>query len=279
MARRRHASGARQEGANGACQEGANEACPAADRAAWYLGFDCATKTFAFSLSRVDLGAYTRARARLGALVCETRADLTRAAALAATDPAQAAALLHRLAPAVAAAAAETHTFLQLADGETIDLFPGRADKSISSVERLRAVAQYVARRIRPALRRFVPPGEAPRVVIEFQMGANAPARTVAAALVTLFAEEDVFFVGPSLKNRVHTCEAGRYCYFAERYTSAYAAYKAHARYNFARIEEAFGSTIPPSAPALRGHIADSFMQVLGFLMYGPDDKKAAACF
>jgi hypothetical protein len=124
-------------------------------------------------------------------------------------------------------------------------------------VERLRAVAAYVARRVRPAVAAARRPGEPLRVLIEYQMGANARARYVAAALVALFADEpDIAFVAPSLKCRVAVCPEGAYHLFAE-------------------VERVFGSGAPPCPPALRGHIADSFMQVLGHLLYGPADGAA----
>jgi hypothetical protein len=256
------------------------ESPPDAARPRWHLGFDCATKTFAFSLSRVDLDAFAAGRERIRARARAILEVARRAEALAAADPAAAARLVAEVAPAAAALDAETRDFVRIVDGETVDLFPGRADDDIPTVERLRAVARYVAARVRPAVAAAVPPGERLRVVVEFQMGPNAKARAVAAALIALFAEEDVIIVGPTLKNKVATCEAGRYCYFAERYKTSYGANKAHAKYNFARLEEAFGTGIPPTAPAaLRGHIADSFMQVIGYLVHGPDEKTAALCF
>lgn len=248
----------------------------------WYVGFDAATKTFGFSLSRVDLAAYRAARSRLTGQARAAAELLRRAeAALREGDAGKAAALTASVAPGLAAADAETRGFIRLVDGETKDLFPGRADRDIATVERLRAVARYVAARVRPSMWRHCVDAEGVRTVIEYQMGANAASRAVAAALVTLFAEEDVIFVGPSLKNKLATCEAGRYCYFAEKYASSYAANKAHARFNFARVEEVFGTSIPETKPAsLRGHIADSFMQVLGHLAYGPaDGEKAASLF
>lgn len=252
-------------------------ATPAPSR--WYLGFDCATKTFAFSLSRVDLGAFRAAKARLRKQMGAAQEILRRAGTLARTDPASAAEIVQCVSASVAAADAETRGFIRLADGETIDLFPGIPDEEIPTVERLRAVARYVAGRVRPAVQRHVPAEERLRVVVEFQMGPNSKTRAVAAALIALFAEDDVFIVGPSLKNKIFTCERGRYCYFAERYRTSYTANKAHAKYNFARIEEVFGTQIPVTRPpSLRGHIADSFMQVLGHLVHG-DDENAAAYF
>ena len=247
----------------------------------WYLGFDCATKTFAFSLSRVDLAAYREAGAGAGLRRrAAAAAELVRRAEQAAAGaPARARELAAAAGAALAALDRETKAVIQIADGETQDLFPGRLDKDISTVERVRAVVRYVAARIRPAVEARLPRGEKPHVVVEFQMGPNAPARVVAAALITLFAEDDVFIVGPTLKNKVATREEGRYCYFAEKYRTTYTANKAHAKYNFAVIEEVFGTGISGTiSPALRGHIADSFMQVLGHLVHG-DKEKAASRF
>jgi len=126
---------------------------------------------------------------------------------------------------------------------------------------------------VRPALALHVPPGEAYRVIVEYQM--EDPMRKISDALVALFADDDVIIVGAALKNTLHTCEEGRYYHFAAKYARAYDANKAHAKFNFRKIEEAFGSGIPPSTAALRGHIADSFMQVLGHLT-GPDDDATA---
>lgn len=248
-----------------------------ASRPRWHLGFDCATKTFAFSLSCVDIARAGNPdwRARADALL--ESIDIAQAA-LDAGDPAEAARLTRLLAPATRALDAETSALVRIVDGEMADLFPGRADKDISTIERLRAVARYVTGRIRPAIA-AVPAGERLRVVVEFQMGPNAKARAVAAALVTLFAEEDIIIVGPALKNKIATCEAGRYCYFAERYATSYSANKAHSVFNFAQIEKVFGTSIPESTRAQRGHIADSFMQVIGYLVHGPDEKTAALYF
>ena len=274
-----------------ASHEASHEASPLVppqpvDKAAkpkWYLGFDCATKTFAFSLSRIDLDAFAAAKTRLRTCMRAALEVLRRASATldacrgAGPELCHVAELVRKIAPVVAAADLESKSFVRIADGETVDLFPGRADEDIATVERLRAVSRYVGGRIRPAIQRIVPVGEAVRIIIEFQLGANAPSRAVAAALVTLFAEEDVRIVGPTLKNKIATCEEGRYYHFAAKYSTSYGANKAHAKYNFARIEEVFGTEIPPTRPpALRGHIADSFMQIVGDLVHGSDENAAS---
>jgi len=110
-------------------------------------------------------------------------------------------------------------------------------------------------------------------------MGPNARARAIAAALVAFFAAERVVIVGPSLKNRVSVSAEGQYGHFLRRYSNSYGANKAHASFNFAALERTFGSSIPPTPAARRGHIADSCMQVLGFVLYGADEKEAARMF
>jgi hypothetical protein len=245
------------------------------ERSKWFLGFDCATKTFAFSLSYVDLDAFASSKARLRVQANASLELLRRASALAANGHLQAAKqIVDSVSQTTAAIAAETNSYLRLLDGETADLFPGIPDKNVPTVARIQAIVRYVAQRVRPAMERLGI--VAPRVVVEFQMGPNAAARTVAAALITLFATDDVIIVGPSLKNKIAVCEEGRYAHFAKRYSSSYSANKAHAIYNFGQIEATFGSDIPTTKPAsLRGHIADSFMQVLGHLVHGSEEKAA----
>lgn len=210
-----------------------------------YLSFDCATKTFAFSLSHVSLDT-SRVRMRIDII-----AELLRREEID----------ISTLSSMVDAAAEDADQLIQLLDGETTDLFPGVPDDSIDSVDRIKAVARYVNSRIIPAL-----PSK-PIVIIEYQMGPNSRSREVASALIALFADYEVVVVGPSLKNRVAFSAEGRYSNFTSRYKTTYAANKAHAKFNFALVEAVFGSKIKNVSPALKGHIADSFMQVIGYLV------------
>ena len=246
--------------------------------AKWYLGFDCATKTFAFSLGQIQSNikdAYNdiqKLRQRLEVIIELRR----RALVYLQQDTEKALVILSRLEPAIEALEKESR-WIQLKDGGVVDLAPGRSDASVSTVERIKALSIYVNDRIRPALAKH---GVAKyTVIIEYQMGPNAHARAIAAALVALFATEDVIFVGPSLKNKIRTGSAGLYGNFAKKYSNTYGANKAHAIYNFSVVESAFNSEIPVTTAALRGHIADSFMQVLGHLLYGADEKIAATLF
>jgi hypothetical protein len=183
--------------------------------------------------------------------------------------------LLGKVAITVGVLMEETAKFIQIMDGETVNICPGQVDAEIPTVVRIRSLVRYVNSRVRPALAMHVPTGEPLRVLVEYQ--AYDPQRKISDAILALFAEDDIIIIGAALKNRIATCEEGRYCHFAAKYSTTYNANKAHAKFNFRKIEETFGTKIPPSKPALRGHIADSFMQILGHLTNTDTDDEARA--
>lgn len=252
-------------------------------RGQYYLGFDCATKTFAYSLSWVQFDRTAIAQWRRRAeMIRETLARAESTMKPGAESVVQA--LVDRTRTAAEALDAEVLGSLRIFAGATVDLFPGRADGSISAVERIRAMSVYVRAEILPRIQALgllqqggaaadSPPQLS--VLVEFQMGANAPARMIAAGLVALFADYDLVVVPPSLKNKIATCAEGHYAVFAQQVATSYTANKNHAKFNFGVIEKAFGTGIPPSSAALRGHIADSFMQVIGWLVHGAAAPKS----
>ncbi len=246
----------------------------------WFLSFDPATKTFAFCLCRVDLDDETRTVLYKRALAVQ---ELSRRAAglIAGKDPGsieEVRLLLEAASAALKTLEPEVSALVQIVDGATVDLFPGVADDAVPTVRRLQGVARYVKTRIYPSVAANVPSGEPLRVLVEYQMCPGAPTRIIMAALVTLFAEYEVIIAGPSLKNKVAFCEKGLYCHFAAKYETTYSANKAHTSYNFSVLEGSFGTRIPAMKPAsLRGHVADSCMQVFGHLSHGP--KNAADSF
>lgn len=205
----------------------------------YYLGFDCATKTLAYGLIRLDFDGL--------------------AAAIEAPPSAG----------KNAAIAKAVSSSIALLAGDVVDLFPGRADKTIDVVSRVKALARYVNETVRPAVARETArvPGRF-TVVVEFQMGPNAPARAIAAALIALFHDADVKVVPPSLKNKIWFCEEGKYCYFAEKYATNYTANKAHTKFNLEVLEKRFGTKIPKTS-LCRGHLADAIIQCFGYIKYG----------
>jgi hypothetical protein len=232
----------------------------------FYVGIDSATKTFAFCLLRVShpgaprLGAIRRRLAELRkAIENPAPVDPTVLAEVAALD-------------------AETRGFLEVLDGDMADLVPGKSDgraSEIHTVERVRSLLPYLARRVFPAVDGRLPAGAGFELAVEFQEGANSKSRTVATAVLAAFAMRygervRAYLVGPVHKNKLAFEESGRYYHFTERYANNYLANKAHAKHNFAALERVFASGVPPGLRAAdRGHVADACLTVLGHLAFG----------
>lgn len=245
----------------------------AAPRDQWYLSFDCATKSFAHALVRV--------RAPGPGLPAKAAAL---AAAYRAGDGPGALALAREL-------DAETLGCFHLAGGAAADLVPGKKDQAIPTVERVGATVAYVrgpvAALLADAAADGCPAFDSPalNVAVEFQMGANAPARTVATVLLTHYADAHTFLVGPAYKNKLWYSSAPkiRHCYYAERYQSLYTANKNHSKdLYFDHLCPAFGhdrgGALARVPRRLRKDFADCITQVLGFLAYG-DLENAAEKF
>ncbi|GFR88322.1 hypothetical protein ElyMa_002514500 [Elysia marginata] len=251
-------------------QEGAAETKKNRDR--WFLSFDCATKSFAFALLRIR----------------EPAPDLfARAVAVAAAAAAGGASALQ---PAIQALNSETREGLYLAAGAAVDLVPEKKNKEIPTVERVGAAVEYlrgpVAKALEAAAADGCPAWDSPElnVVVEFQMGANAPARAITIVLLTHFAGAHTFLVGPAYKNKLwyRSRPDLKHCHFIERYKSLYTANKNHAKaLYFDHIGPLFDHRVDVlhSVPSrLRKDFADCVLQVLGFLAYG-DLEKAAKNF
>lgn len=232
----------------------------------WFLSFDCATKSFAFALLRVrdpDPGIVPKAKAL--------------AAAAVAGDVPGALALAREL-------DTETREYLHLAAGGAADLVPGKKDKDISTVERIGAAMAYLRGTVARALQAAAADGcPAPNssdlnVAVEFQMGPNAPARTIAVVLLTHFSDANTFVVGPAYKNMLWYPSRPdlRHCFFVERYATLYTANKNHSKeLYFDHIGPTFGHAPQDVPVCFRKDFADCVTQVLGFLAYGNPEKAA----
>jgi hypothetical protein len=217
----------------------------------WYLSYDCALKSLAFAVLWLDM---PRARALLPrARAAQELLRRAQAGGVGGVGD------VHALVRAAAALLAELRGCVRICDGETVDLAPGRADRSVKPVERTALVAAYVDRRVRPALAEHV---RGPlTVLIEQQPRGNAPAEYVAITLTALhWGARETRLVPAALKNCTAVCA---YAAFAARYASAYGANKAHARQSLRELENAFGTGVPASTAAARGHVADCVMQAL----------------
>jgi len=216
----------------------------------YYLSFDCATKTFAYSLSYVNLDA-ANIKNNLQSLLDidfdKNKLDLCALRLIEDTF------LKFR------------SSIIYLIDGAMIDFFPNIPDAKIDTVERIKKMSNYIKQTILPKIK-DLPNIE---IFIEFQMGSNHKARMISSALIAIFSEYTVRLINPSLKNKVYLSENGKHKYFIQKYSNLYSANKEHAKYNFELVEKVFQSNIPYTKKNERGHIADSFMQVLGYILYG----------
>jgi hypothetical protein len=139
----------------------------------YFLSFDAATKTLAFALLSLDRAGVGPLRERLEYLK-GLRARLQSAAPGPDFDAA-----LEMLDAAAEELAEDSRALVRLHAGDVSDLFPDRADKSISEQERIKAVRDYVDALVRPALESI---GGAPvRVFIEFHPAAWCKSRVSAA--------------------------------------------------------------------------------------------------
>jgi hypothetical protein len=223
----------------------------------YYLSFDCATKTFAYSLSYVNLD--------IDHILKDFIEDLQGEALQGEALQGEA---LQGFQSILQKYYLKLKSIIYLMDGAVVDFFPNIPDNKINTVDRIQKMSNYIKDTIIPKLN-DIPKLADIEIFIEFQMGSNHKARMISSALIALFSKYKVRLINPSLKNKVYITEEGKHKHFIKKYTNLYSANKEHAKYNFALIEEIFKSNIPQTKKNERGHIADSFMQVLGFLLYG----------
>ena len=219
----------------------------------YYLSFDCATKTFAYILVKINFN-YLYADTNELRTVCNYISNQIKEGKIT-EDIIN---ILHKLDN-------NTKNAIQFIKGECIDLIPNIANKDIDTVERIKIVSKYVKKNIYPLITDINP--DQLSILVEFQMSHNTQSKVVSIALLTLFSDYEIHLVNPSLKNKLYFTTEGKYCHFIEKYKNSYDANKKHALYNFKEFERIFNQSLTCS-DKLKGHIADAFMQILGLIMY-----------
>lgn len=223
------------------------------DNVKYYLSFDCATKTFAYILVKINYQHLFVNTSELKKALNYIKDCIT-----AGNMSDDIMTMLNKIDN-------NTKYAITILSGDCVDLIPNIANKDIDTVERIKLVSSYVKQSVLPLIEHI--PISDVSVLVEFQMSHNTQSKVVSIALLALFSDYELCLVNPSLKNKLYFTDVGKYSNFAEKYKTRYDANKKHALYNFMEYERVFEQSINISK-TLKGHIADSFMQILGHIAY-----------
>ena len=216
----------------------------------WYISFDCALKSIAFSLVRMD------------------------ASKLEITSPCT---LLQY--------AAQLRESLFYADGTAEDLAPGRLVKNVPTTEKISLVMVWVRDRVMPSLKQHL--NELPddlTILVERQPPFNTKSTTVSDVLVSCFIREFIHdeanyelynarvrYVPALLKNKLSFAgdPESHMDAFRPKYKKQYTARKNHSKYIFRRYSELYEFEMPKVPASMQDDLADSMTQIMGFVKFG----------
>jgi hypothetical protein len=215
----------------------------------YFLSFDCATKTFAYILVKIDFNLLYIDNEPVRKILNYIKEQLNNGI------------INQEILDILDKIDKKTKYVITIIKADCIDLAPGIRSRELTTVERVKMMSLYVKKYIYPIITSDL------IVLIEFQMSQNVQSRAISIGLVALFAEHEVHFVNPSLKNKINLSEEGQYYNFIQKYKNSYDANKKHALFNFKTFEQ-ITEQILPISDRLKGHIADSFMQIIGHLAY-----------
>ena len=218
----------------------------------WYLSFDCATKTFAYILVKINFKYLFIDTNKIRLILKQLELNLKQNGYSSEVE-----AIINKINN-------NTKNAITMIAYGCVDLIPNIANKDISTVDRIKLAASYVKKEIYPLITNIC--SDQLHILIEFQMSYNTQSKAIATALITLFSDYDVHLVSPTLKNKIYFTKELQYCYFMEKYKNSYVANKNHALYNLLEFEKMYEQPINLSNK-LKGHVADAFMQVLGYIM------------
>lgn len=216
----------------------------------YYLSFDCATKTFAYVLVKINNNYCIKD------IIMKINIILNSIDNFQETKKKE---LIEKFNE-------RFNNAITIISSDCTDLIPYKNNKDITMIERVKSVTKYINNNILPLLTDIS--NDTLTILIEFQMSHNTQSKTVSIVLLTLFADYDkIILVKPTLKNKISLNEKGKYSYFIEKYKSNYNANKKHVLYNFKLFEYIFNQKIDMS-DKLKENIADSFMQILGYIIF-----------
>lgn len=222
----------------------------------YFLSVDCAVKTFAYCIVKVNTDNLEYVKTKLEFIKkILTRPDLI-------TDK-----ILSNVEETQKDIKEKIHDYVTIIAANVVNLIGDGPEHTVSII---RALNVYCRDVIMPD----IPADITLNVLIEFQMGQNPSARTIMTALATIFINDNVIIVGPSLKNKIHYTEEGQYCHFIAKYSSAYSANKQHTTFNFKQMLNDIKHNISGIKNCDLNHVADSFMQIFGYAKYGSSEEQ-----
>ena len=147
------------------------------------------------------------------------------------------------------------NNLIQIRDGEVVNLTP----QDNTALARISIIVNYLNSL------HFEPT----HVIIEYQMSANHKMNVVSTMLMTYFTITmpaiKIIVINPGYKNKISFGIELDYSAYSSKYATSYTANKKHTLDNYMWWITHFPSNIRYFDPKLNGHIADSFMQVLGW--------------
>lgn len=153
---------------------------------------------------------------------------------------------------------------------QVIDLIPNRKVKDTTIIERSIVLKNNI-KEIKKNIKEIT--NEKIKVLIEYQMNSNDKSRCIYNQLIYCFSNTNYYelhIVIPTLKNQIYFSEELKYCKILQRYSKTYTANKIHSKENFLYFINKFNKqyTIQNIKKKNLDDIADTFMQLLGYIIY-----------
>lgn len=214
----------------------------------YYLSFDCGTKTFAYTFVKINHEYFNLENIKelkKIVLFIKSQDDIT---------------------PYIDTLNKINHIVdntVNIIFSDCIDLLPEKNNDDISTIERVKLASKHIKDHICPLIKDISK--EDIEVLVEFQMSYNTQSKIISIIILTMFHEYNIQLVQPSYKNKISLTEAGKLHHFTEKYKRQYDANKQHTIYNFNSFETLFNQNSGIS-DKLKGHVADAFMQIIGYL-------------
>lgn len=153
---------------------------------------------------------------------------------------------------------------------KVVDLIPNKKVKDTNIIERTIILKKYI-NDIKTQIKEIT--NNKISVLIEYQMNSNDKSRAVFNQLLYAFGDTELYslhIINPCLKNKVYLCDSLKHCRILQRYSKTYTANKVHCKENFLLFLKTFNKEkmINDISKKNIDDIADTFMQLLGFLLY-----------